>query len=39
MGQWLSERLGQRFLVENPGGAGGNIGTELVVRASFANAS
>ena len=32
MGQWLSERLGQ-FLVENRGGAGGNIGTEVVVRA------
>jgi tripartite-type tricarboxylate transporter receptor subunit TctC len=33
MGQWLSERLGQQFLVENRGGAGGNIGTEVVVRA------
>ena len=33
MGQWLSERLGQQFLVENKGGAGGNIGAEMVVRA------
>src|ERR1700688_15202 len=33
MGQWLSERLGQQFLVENRPGAGGNIGTEGVVRA------
>ena len=31
MGQWLSERLGQQFLVENRGGAGTNIGTEVVV--------
>src|SRR5262245_32621336 len=33
MAQWLSERLGQQFLVENRAGAGGNIGAEVVVRA------
>ncbi len=33
MGQWLTERLGQSFIVENRPGAGGNIGTEAVVRA------
>jgi tripartite-type tricarboxylate transporter receptor subunit TctC len=33
MGQWLSERLGQQFVVENRPGAGGNNGTEAVVRA------
>jgi tripartite-type tricarboxylate transporter receptor subunit TctC len=33
MGQWLSERLGQTFVVENRTGAGGNIATEAVVRA------
>jgi tripartite-type tricarboxylate transporter receptor subunit TctC len=33
MGQWLSERLGQPFIIENRSGAGGNIGAEAVVRA------
>jgi tripartite-type tricarboxylate transporter receptor subunit TctC len=32
-GQWLSERLGQQFVIENRPGFGGNIATEFVVRA------
>lgn len=34
MGQWLSDRLGQPFVIENRPGAGGNIGAELVARAA-----
>jgi tripartite-type tricarboxylate transporter receptor subunit TctC len=34
IGQWLSERLGQQFVIENRPGAGGTIGTEAVVRAA-----
>lgn len=33
IGQWLSQQLGQSVVVENRPGAGGNIGTELVVKA------
>src|SRR5262245_61405531 len=33
MAQWLSEQLEQSFVIENRPGAGGNIGTEVVVRA------
>jgi tripartite-type tricarboxylate transporter receptor subunit TctC len=33
MGQWLSERLGQPFVIENRAGGGGNIGTEVAARA------
>jgi tripartite-type tricarboxylate transporter receptor subunit TctC len=33
MGQWLSEQLGQPFIIENRAGAAGNIGAEAVVRA------
>jgi tripartite-type tricarboxylate transporter receptor subunit TctC len=32
IGQWLSEHLGQQFVVENRPGGAGNIGTEAVVR-------
>src|SRR5215813_10823578 len=32
MGQWLSERLGQPFIIENRPGAGGNLGTDSVVK-------
>jgi tripartite-type tricarboxylate transporter receptor subunit TctC len=32
-GQWLSERLGQQFIIENRSGASGNIGTEAVAKA------
>jgi tripartite-type tricarboxylate transporter receptor subunit TctC len=34
IGQWLGDRLGQSFIVENRTGAGGNIGTEAVVKAA-----
>jgi tripartite-type tricarboxylate transporter receptor subunit TctC len=34
VGQWLSERLAQPFVIENRPGAGGNIGTDAVVRAA-----
>jgi tripartite-type tricarboxylate transporter receptor subunit TctC len=31
IGQWLSERLGQQFIIENKPGAGNNIGTQAVI--------
>jgi tripartite-type tricarboxylate transporter receptor subunit TctC len=34
MGQWLSDRLGQQFIIENRSGASGNIGTEAVAKAA-----
>src|SRR5256885_17144394 len=33
IGQWLSDRLGQQFIIENRAGAGTNMATEAVVRA------
>ncbi len=33
IGQWLSERLGQQFIIENKPGAGNNIGTQAVINA------
>jgi tripartite-type tricarboxylate transporter receptor subunit TctC len=33
IGQWLSHRLGQQFIVENRAGAGGNLATEAVIKA------
>ena len=33
MGEWLTQRLGQQFIVENKPGASGNIGTESVAKA------
>src|SRR5437762_3292735 len=33
IGQWLSERLSQQFVIENRPGGGSNIGTEVVARA------
>ena len=33
MGQWLSDRLGPQFIIENRSGASGNIGTEAVAKA------
>jgi tripartite-type tricarboxylate transporter receptor subunit TctC len=34
IGQWLSQRLGQQFVVENRPGAGGNIGAEVMIKAA-----
>jgi len=32
MGEWLTQRLGQQFLIENKPGVSGNVGTELVAK-------
>jgi tripartite-type tricarboxylate transporter receptor subunit TctC len=34
MGQWLSQRLGQQYIIDNKPGANGNVGTESAVRAT-----
>jgi tripartite-type tricarboxylate transporter receptor subunit TctC len=34
IGQWLSQRLGQQFVIENRPGAGGNVGAEAVIRST-----
>src|ERR1700733_3480074 len=34
IGQWLSQQLGQAFVIDNRPGAGGNVGTEAVVNAA-----
>jgi len=34
IGQWLSQRLGQQFVIENRPGAGGNVGAETVIRST-----
>ena len=34
MGQWLTQRLGQQFVIENRSGAGGNVGAEAVVKSA-----
>src|SRR5580692_8981941 len=34
MGQWLTQRLGQQFVIENRPGAGGNVGAEAVVKSA-----
>jgi tripartite-type tricarboxylate transporter receptor subunit TctC len=34
MGQWLSERMGKQFIIENKPGAGNNLGTEAVINAA-----
>jgi len=34
IGQWLSERMGKQFIIENKPGAGNNLGTEAVVNAA-----